>query len=300
MSQGVKVHLALFLVALISGANFSVAKEVMPLYVGPFGLIVIRAVSAALFFGLLFYFQRTEKITGWSDNVRVTLCGVLGIAVNQLCLYGGLNLTSPINASLIMIIAPVVVVVLSAFLLGEKMSWHKSLGILIAAGGASLLIFYSRTGSIPGDSLGDALVLLNSVSYGAYLVMVKPLMQRYAPLTVISRVFLVGAILVIPFGYRQLLIPDWSGFPPHIWGAILFIVLGVTIIGYHLSVWALKYASPTLLGAYIYLQPVLAILIAVSFGKDIFTWQKAFFAGLIFSGVYLVSRRPRQKVEVVS
>src|SRR5688572_20769720 len=104
MNQQVKVHLALFSVALIYGANYSIAKTVMPAYVNPFGLIVIRVVSAALFFGLLSRFVIKEKITGWADNFRSVLCGLFGVAINQLFFFGGLNLTSPIHASLIMVI----------------------------------------------------------------------------------------------------------------------------------------------------------------------------------------------------
>ena len=73
-------------------------------------------------------------------------------------------------------------------------------------------------------------------------------------------------------------------------------VVFLTIIAYLLNNWALKYASPALLGVYIYLQPVLAVLIAVGLGKDHFTWGRALQAALIFGGVFLVSRKPRPQI----
>ncbi len=285
-----QVHASLFLVALIYGSNYSIAKEVMPVYVGPFGLIVIRVVSAALFFGIFSRLVVKEKIVGWADNLRTVACGITGVAINQLCFFAGLNLTAPINAALLMVIVPVVVLIFSAILLKERVSLRKVSGIAIACTGALLLIYTSRSESTTGNFYGDLLIIVNAMAFGMYLVLVKPLMQRYKAITIVSRVFAVGAIVVVPFGWSQLLAPDYSSFPTMIWVAIGFMVLAVTIVAYLLNTWALRYANPSLVGAYIYLQPVLAIFIAVGFGRDVFTLQKGIYALLIFIGVYLVSR----------
>ncbi|MBF8962625.1 EamA family transporter [Pontibacter sp. FD36] len=300
MNKQVQVHASLFLVALIYGSNYSIAKEVMPEYVGPFGLILIRVVSAALFFGIFARLVVKEKIVGRADNIRVILCGVTGVAVNQLCFFAGLNLTAPINAALLMVIVPVVVLVFSALLLRERIGKRKVSGIALACAGAFLLIYTSRGEQATGNMWGDLLIILNATSFGLYLVLVKPLMQRYQAITIVSRIFTVGAVLVIPFGWQQLLSPDYSTFPMSIWLAILFMVFAVTIIAYLLNTWALRYANPSLVGAYIYLQPVMAILIAVAVGKDVFTLEKAFYALLIFAGVYLVSRTKQHVAQKVA
>ncbi|RIJ34135.1 DMT family transporter [Pontibacter oryzae] len=290
MNKQIQVHLALFLVALIYGSNYSIAKEVMPVYVGPFGLIVIRVVSAAIFFGIFSRLVTKEKIVGRADNLRVIFCGITGVAVNQLCFFAGLNLTAPINAALLMVIVPVVVLIFSAILLKERVGKRKVSGIAIACTGALLLIYNSKGENTTGNIWGDLLIILNATSFGMYLVLVKPLMQKYKAITIVSRIFTVGAVLVIPFGYKQLLAPAYSSFPVSIWLAILFMVLAVTIVAYLLNTWALRFANPSLVGAYIYLQPVMAILIAVGVGKDVFTIEKGSYALLIFAGVYLVSR----------
>ncbi|QCR21257.1 DMT family transporter [Pontibacter sp. SGAir0037] len=294
MNKNVQVHAALFLVALIYGSNYSIAKEVMPAYVGPYGLIILRVVSAAIFFGVFSRLVIKEKIRGWADNLRSVACGITGIAFNQLCFFGGLNLTAPINAALLMVISPVVVLLFSALLLKERVGWKKITGIVVACLGALLLISSSHTASGTGNWLGDVLIILNATSFGLYLVLVKPLMAKYKAVTVVSRIFAVGAVIVVPFGLNQLLAPDYSAFPLTIWLAIAFMIIGVTIITYLLNTWALKYANPTLVAIYIYLQPVLAILIAVGFGKDSFTLQKALYALLIFAGVYMVSMTKQQ------
>ncbi|MCC9135471.1 DMT family transporter [Pontibacter silvestris] len=290
MSKQVQVHMALFLVALIYGSNYSIAKEVMPTYVGPFGLIVLRVVSAAIFFGLFSRLITKEKIVGWPDNLRSIACGVTGVAINQLCFFGGLNLTAPINAALLMVISPVSVLIFSTLILKERIGWRKVTGIVIACLGTMLLISSSHNANTTGNWLGDLLIILNATSFGLYLVLVKPLMAKYNAITVVSRIFTVGAILVVPFGFNQVLSPAYTTFPFSIWMAIVFMIVAVTIMAYLLNTWALKYANPSLVGIYIYLQPVLAIAIAVGFGKDVFTVQKGVYALLIFCGVYLVSR----------
>ncbi|HEY4650503.1 MAG TPA: DMT family transporter, partial [Pontibacter sp.] len=197
MSKQVQVHGALFLVALIYGSNYSIAKEVMPFYVGPYGLIVIRVVSAAIFFGIFSRLVVKEKIVGWADNLRSVLCGITGIAINQLCFFGGLNLTSPINAALLMVIVPIIVLLFSAILLRERVSLQKVSGIVLACAGAFLLIYSSGSESTPGNLWGDLLIVLNAVSFGLYLVLVKPLMQKYNAFTIVSRLFGVGALIVV-------------------------------------------------------------------------------------------------------
>ena len=296
MRNSYRVHAALFLVSLIYAANYSLSKDVMPRYMGPFGIVTLRIVGATLFFALVKYFVAPQdKIIGRADNVRVIACGVLGIGVNQLLFFSGLNLTSPISASLLQTIAPIVVVIASAILLSEKITLPRVLGIAVGAFGAGLLILSrnAQAAIYPHATLGNLFILANATVFGLYLVLVQPLMRKYHAFTVLSRIFLVGAFIAVPFGWREALTADYASFPLYIWLEIGYMVVFLTILAYLLNNWALKYASPALLGVYIYLQPVLAVLIAVSLGRDTLSWGKAGQAALIFLGVWLVSRRPK-------
>lgn len=298
MKNSVKVHAALLLVALIYAANYSISKDVMPRYMGPFGLVLLRIVGATLFFTVVSRLVAPhDRIIGRADNLRAVACGVLGIGLNQLLFFSGLNLTSPINASLIQTVAPIVTVLASVVLLGEKLTLPRLLGIVLAGAGAALIIL-GRSGPVAvagqDGTLGNMFILLNATAFGVYLVIVMPLMRKYHPFTVLARIFLVGAVLAVPAGWKQVQTPDYAHFPLSIWAAIIYMVVCLTILAYLLNNWALKYASPALLGAYIYLQPALAVLIAVSLGKDTLTTAKALQALLIFGGVFLVSRKAKQ------
>jgi drug/metabolite transporter (DMT)-like permease len=257
-------------------------------------------VGAALFFGLLqLVVAPGERIRGRADNLRAIASGVLGIGLNQVTFFAGLNLTTPINASLLQTISPIVVVLASAVLLKDKITPAKLVGIgLGAAGAAALILSNPSHGTEAKDALlGNVYLLFNATVFGLYLVVVAPLMKKYHAFTVLARIFLVGGVIAVPLGLPQAVAADYGSFPLYIWGEIGYMVFFLTILAYLLNNWALKYATPALLGVYIYLQPVLAVLIAVATGKDTFTLDKAWQAALIFVGVWLVSKKPQAAPE---
>lgn len=295
MNNTLRVHLALFTVSAIYAANYSLAKEVMPHYASSNGIVVLRVVTAALVFGVLDKLVAKKPISGRPDTVRSILCGILGIGLNQLLFFAGLNRTSPISAALIQTVSPIVVVLASVVLLGERVTRLRAAGIVVAGVGAALVILSRGPVGAAGASaaLGNLFILLNAICFGLYLVLAAPLMKQYHPFTVLARSFLVGAFIVVPLGWREALTIDFAHLPVRIWADILFMVFMLTVVAYLLNNWALKYASPTLLGVYIYLQPILAVLIAVGLGRDVLTWERAAEGLLIFLGVGLVSRRPK-------
>ena len=291
-----RLHAALFLVSLIYAGTYSLAKDIMPMYMQPFGIVTWRIIGAAIFFALIKQVVAPgERIVGRADNLRAIASGVLGIGLNQLTFFGGLNLTTPINASLLQTVSPIVVVLASAALLGEKLTPTRLLGIALGTVGAAALILSRPPANHAAASplLGNLYLLFNATVFGLYLVVVAPLMRKYHAFTVLARIFLVGAAIVLPVGLPQALAANYRSFPLFIWAELGYMIFFLTILAYLLNNWALKYASPALLGVYIYLQPVLAVLIAVALRKDVFTADKIWQAALIFVGVWLVGRKPK-------
>ena len=284
-------HAALLIVAVIYGLNYSLAKDVMPDYVQPRGFILIRAIGGMALFQILRLATDREKIDR-RDWWRLAVCGFFGVAANQMCFFEGLNLTTPINASVIMTVNPIVVMLLSAIFLKVPIKPVRIFGIFLGLAGAIFLITRGNDlGQIfqSGKSVGNLLVFCNATSYAAYLVMVKPLMKKYKSLTVISWVFTFGFMIVLPFGGEQFLAVDMANLPTKIIGEIAFVVLGTTFMAYLFNIYALKIVSSTTVSIYIYLQPVFATLVAVALGKDELTWLAVSAAALIFAGVYFVS-----------
>jgi len=294
-----KAHLALLGANVIYGANYLIAKGIMPNKIGPSAFVFIRLFCGAILFWIIKSFIK-EQIAK-KDMLRLALCGLLGAAANQLLFFNGLNLTSPIDASIIITSIPVMVLVFSVFLLKEKITFNKMFGITIGGIGAVLLIWYGNTAQGTSSFLGNLLVFLNACSYGLYLVIIKPLMKKYHSITLISWVFLYGFIFMFPFGIGDLLSTDFSSFDLNTYLVIAYVVIFTTFFAYLFNIYALNYVSPSVSGSYVYLQPAVSFIMvsiyAYGFGSSEYAQDinlvKILSTLLVVSGVYLISRKPK-------
>ncbi len=289
MSKIFRVHIALFLVSLIYAATFSIAKEVMPEYIKPMGLIGIRVWGAVVLLWITHALFVREKIKDKKDYLELLKCAVFGVAANMLLFFKGLAITTPINGAILMVTTPLFVGFFSFFVLKEKATFIKILGLMLGVSGALLLLVGPKLSFSSSTLSGDIMVMLNAIIYSYYLIIAKPLLHKYNPITVIKWTFLFGGVLILPFSVPELQEVNWVSIPNNIWLSILFLIAGATFLTYLLNGWALRHANSSLVGAYIYLQPILASVIAIVLGKDELTWQKVVFGALIFLGVYLVS-----------
>jgi drug/metabolite transporter (DMT)-like permease len=289
MNSRLLAHIALFTANLIYGINYTVAKDVMPDYIQPLGFIFLRVSGAVLLFWLcyrLFFYEKVEK----KDFMKLAICGLFGVALNQMLFFKGLNLTTPINAAVIMVTNPILVLLMGAILATERITPRKLSGIIIGAAGALSLITYGSAVELNADHFwGNIMVLVNAASYGVYLVLVKPLMKKYKPITVISWVFLFGFLYVIPFGWGEFQAIEWSSMPFSISWKVAFVVICTTFMAYLLNIYGLKTLNPSTVSTYIYLQPVLASIVAIWAQSDQLDGIKIMAAAVIFLGVYLVS-----------
>jgi len=237
-----KAHLALLSVALIYGANYTIAKNVLDQnYLESNGFILLR----------------------------------------------------------IMVITPIIVLVVASVYLKENISRNKVIGILVGMLGAALLIIKGGSGNDSMSSaLGDMYILFNATSYAIYLVLVKRLMRKYHPFTVMKWIFSFGLVVVMPFGAGDLVGVDWSEFPSSIWIAIGYVLLFTTFFAYLLNAYALTMVNPTTASAYIYLQPLIASTIAVIWYNDKLSLIKIVSGLMIFAGVYLISSKIKVKSKI--
>lgn len=290
MSKKLQAHLALLIVNLLYGANYSIAKQVMPVYVQPFAFVLMRVGGAMVLFWIVSAIFIKEKVDK-KDLPRMALLAVCGVACNQLLFLKGLSLTTPINASIIMISNPIVVLIIAAVVLKERISFGKIAGIALGVAGALIMLLYNKDFSFGSETIGgDVMILLNSISWACYVVLVKPLMKKYNTFTIVKWVFLFGFIYVLPFGYTEFTQINWLSMPAQVWRDVAFVVLGVTFVAYLLNTYALRALSPSVVSIYIYLQPFFATLIAIYFYQnDMLDLHKLTAGALIIFGVYLVS-----------
>lgn len=283
--------LAATLVSIIYGVTFTIAKDVMPKYVEPFGFILMRVGGSMLLFWIITPFFSTEKIEK-QDFPRIIAAAFFGVALNMLTFFKGLSYTSPIMGAVLMVTTPMIVLVLSALLMKERMQNRKIYGLILGLIGTIFLILYGKSViNASNATLGNILVFINAVSYGFYLIIVKKLMDKYNAFTFVKWIYTFGFLMVLPFGWSEFQAVDFTNIPMDIFWKIGFVVVFSTFLTYLLNLVSMRELKPTTVAVFIYLQPLFATIFAVSLGKDDVTWVKIISAVLIFTGVYLVTQK---------
>ncbi|MEZ4839288.1 DMT family transporter [Flavobacterium sp.] len=291
-----KRHWALMaatMVSIIYGVTFTIAKDVMPEFIEPFGFIVLRVGGSVLLFWMVSFFGPKEKIAT-SDFPRIIAAAFFGVALNMLTFFKGLSYTSPIMGAVLMVTTPMIVLILSAIIMKERMLKRKVFGIVLGLAGTVSLILYGKSMiNAPNEMLGNLLVFINAVSYGFYLIIVKKLMDKYNAFTFVKWIYSFGFLMVLPFGWSEFDAVNWSLVPTDIYWKIGFVVIFSTFLTYLLNLVSMRELKPTTVAVFIYLQPLFATIFAISLGKDELSWVKIGSAILIFTGVYLVTQNKK-------
>ena len=297
MNNRVLALLAAFSATTIYGMNHTIAKVVMPHYIGAFGFIMLRVLGAAVLFWTVSLFTPKEIIER-KDYFRIIFGALLGMCINMLMFFKGLQLSTPINSGVIVTLTPIIILILSAFFLKEKLTSMKFLGIILGFSGALLLILYGNTSQVvnaPNVTLGNSMMLINSICFGSYLVIVKPLTKKYSTVTLMKWMFLLGIFMTFPITYSEFSEVSWNTLPFEALWRMAFVIVGTTFLTYMFNVYALKTLPATTIGAFTYLQPLITILYAVITGNDILDGVKISACLLVFLGVYLVSKKAKLK-----
>jgi len=292
MKPSTKAHLAVLGTNLFFAANYSFIKLVSPEYIKPFGLNLYRVGISVLLFWLLWVFSKSPAGIRRQDAGRFFLCSLTGIAINQMLFIKGLTMTSTVHASLLMLTTPLLITLFALWVLKEKMTITKAVGLMLGISGATLLILPKGSADAGTDYLlGDVLILINAVSYSIYFILVKPLMQHYSPLHVIRWVFTIGFVIMLPFCWKEAAEADFSRFEWQQLSILAAIIFTGTFLAYIFNIYGIQHLGAGVTGAYIYTQPVFAVIIAsILLGENI-TMQKLAAAFLIFSGVYIAGMK---------
>lgn len=278
----------------IYGLNHTIAKGVMPHYVQPFGFIFLRVCGACLLFWLIAPAGPRQLIEK-RDWGRMLVCAVFGMAINMLAFFKGLQLSTPVNSSILVTVTPIIVAVLSLVLIRERILPLKAVGIVLGLAGALTLILLNEERGLnaPNIPLGNALLLVNAISYGLYLILVKKLLEKYHPFVLMRWLFAIGVVVTVPFTFGEFSQIRWAEIPAPGLASIAFVVVGTTFLTYLFNVFALTQLKASTISVFMYAQPVIGILFAIGSGRDRLSWINALAALLVLSGVYLATRRPK-------
>jgi drug/metabolite transporter (DMT)-like permease len=282
-------HLSLLAANIIYGLNYSIAKAVMPDHIKPFALVSLRSISAAALFWITSLFVPKEHVNR-KDLLYLFGCSFFGVVINQTLFLVGLDMTTPVNSSIILSTNPIFAFVFAAFILRERITFLKGTGLAIGFSGVLLLILQNGTPDLASSTfIGDMFSLINTISWAFYTVIIKRMLNKYHPVTVMKWTFLFGMLTNIPAGYHQWSTMDWSSIPLIAWLQIGFVIVGATYLGYLFITFGLRRLSPTIVSTYTYTQPIIAAYLATLMGQDHIDFVMIVSALLIFAGVFVVS-----------
>tara|TARA_B100000989_G_scaffold126906_2_gene94164 strand:- start:186 stop:1079 length:894 start_codon:yes stop_codon:yes gene_type:complete len=292
MDKRILALLAALLATSIFGLNYTIAKELMPNVLSPNALLYCRVLGAAVFFWFISFFLKWEKVE-IKDFKLIFICSIFGMGLNMITALNGLYNSTPINGVIITTLAPIFIFLISVIIIKEKITKRKYLGVFIGFCGTLTLILLNEKTVInaPNISLGNFYFLINSISYALYFVLVKPLTKKYNMITIMKWLFLFSIFINMPFGLKEFSQINWVEISGTSLLKVSYVVICTTFLVYLLNLYALKNLKASTVGMFIYLQPVVGILFAIYRGADKLTLADISSVLLVFTGVYLVSKK---------
>lgn len=288
-------HVALVFVQLFFGSAAVLGKVALQTFPS-FAIVGFRVGGAALAFYVLQRTRGSLALERGKDYLFFALFSFFGVMLNQLLFFKGLSLTTATNTSLLAVMIPVFAFTISAFIGNDKFSWRKIVGILLAACGVIYLVDPTKASFSSATTQGDILIILNSLSYGAYIAISKKLISHYGALKSIAWLFLFASLVNVPVGIFSMQAIELSRISATAWTALAAIVVFPTILAYFWNTWALARVEPSVVAVYVYLQPLIGTVLAIFLLKE--EWSSRIFLAmiLIFIGVYLVTRNRKREI----
>ena len=298
--RDVAPHLALIAVQIMFG-TWPILGKIALRSMSSISLVGFRICGAAIIFTLL---QRKLNVLGQLPRrvvAWIVLSSLLGVVLNQLLFVKGLSLTTAINATLLTTTIPVFTLAVSIALGHDRASLRHILGIALAAAGVIYLVDPLRASFSTQTTLGNILIVINSLSYGAYIAVSRDLFRRYGALNVITWIFLIGAVLTLPIAGYAWGADALGSVSNMMWLTVAYIILVPTVGAYYLNSWAVTRVPPSIVAIYIYLQPLMAFGLAPLVLGESWNSRTLVACVLIFAGVAAVTVGSRSRaVEEVS
>lgn len=293
-----KIHLALA-GAQTGFALFPIFGKLALVSIPPFVLASIRVVSAALLLELVSRASGAEPVPR-ADRGRLVLFALLGVSFNQVLFILGLSMTTAIHTSILMSSIPVFTLATAA-LLGHETLSRRAIGGMVLAGGGALLLLAAQ--GLDWESRyfrGDLLLVANCFSYSLYLVLSRPILARSQPLAFVTAIFRYGALPIVLISLPELLRFSPASVTTGAWASLAAIVLFSTAIPYFLNSWALARTDASRVAAYVFFQPLIASALALLLLGERPGWTTAAAATLILGGLAISIRRARLPLRPLS
>lgn len=282
--------LALILANIIWGAAPPIFKWSLH-DIGPFTLAFLRFGIAALVFLPITWGQyKIER----RDFIKVFLAGFFGISINIIFFFWGLQLAPSINASIIGSAAPIFIILGSFWFLKEKLKKKVIIGSNIGLAGVLFLIVipFFRGGEHNLSSLGNMFYVVSLFGSIAGTLLARDVLKKYLATTITFWTFTVGAVSFLPFFLYEV---SKHGFLTNLTAqgatGIIFGAFLSSALAYYLSYYALRYLTAADVSVFVYIDPVVTVLIAIPLLGEVPDLTFLIGAFLVFGGIFVAENR---------
>lgn len=275
----------------LSFGSFPVVGKVALSVIPAVGLVGFRVGVAAAIFVVVQALRSRFWLKERSDYIKLAGISLLAVTFNQLLFTTGLSLTKASNTSLIAVTIPIFAMTAGYILGTEMLRPVKLIGILLACTGVVFLIDPRNASFSSQTTLGDLLVVLNSLSYGTYVAISKDIVTRIGAFRSIMWIFLFASIVCVPLGIFSMRNIELAAVDPSIWLSVAYTAVIGTAIPYFLNAWALARVNPSTVAVFVYLQPVIGFMLAVIFLGEHIGINFIVAALLVFAGLFLVTKK---------
>ena len=281
--------LLLSLVAIIWGGSF-IAARVALRELSPITLATIRFIlAAALFVPLLVASPRYHA--PWRSIPKLTAFGLLAVTFYFIFQYNGVARTSASLSAIVITLSPLVVVLMSAMFLHERLSRSQAVGIVLATAGAVLLVTRGSVEVGRNDYwLGVLFLVLNVLAWGLYNILGKRALESQHPMTLTAYMTILGALCLLPFAAAEGGLAALGKVSSGTWLAIGYLVVLSSVVAYVAYNYALRILPASQAGVFQFLNPVAASLLARLLLDEPLTLVTAAAGLMAIAGVYLANR----------
>jgi drug/metabolite transporter (DMT)-like permease len=266
-------------------ATKTALHEIKPVTIIILRLILASALLSTIAITTKRSFSINLKSHGWILILAMIATFHLWIQVT------GLQYTTASNTGWIIGTAPIFMAILGSIFFREKVTLLQLAGIVIAMFGLLLLIGKGNIFSIDLiEDKGDLLVLGSAFTWGVYSMVNKKISLTYSPLMTILFLFIMMAIIIVPFNLNSETINSVLHLSLIGWISILFLGIFCSGIAYVIWAQALRDMESAKVGAFLYLEPLITVFAAWFFLNEVITVIMIFSGLLITLGVFIVNK----------
>ena len=263
----------------------------------PMALFCLRSFGATVLFWIWSMFTAPREQIEKKDVWKVAVASFLGLFMTQLSFLFAITKTTAIDASIMCTMSPIMTLVISAIVIKERITWSGILGIILSLIGVLILIFNCvsiRSGADSTSIWGILGMVVNNLCFASYVGIFKPVIQKYSVVTFMKWMFLFSSLMALPFAFGAFKASNLGSVSMAVAWQVLFVVVAATFIAYFLIPIGQKRLRPVVVCMYTYVQPVIAMIIALALGLDTLNALKVMATVLVFTGVGLVNFVPKR------